>query len=382
MTALVPSDPEPNCFMPPAQIASIRRPDRSQLPVTWYVDPAIYELERNTLMAHAPAYVGHELMVPAAGDYITLEWMQHAKALVRNKHGIELISNVCRHRQALMLEGRGHAHNIVCPLHRWTYDLQGRLLGAPHFDEQPCLHLARSPLQNWNGLLFEGTRDVAQDLAALGFLKDFDFSGFLFDRMMIDEYDCNWKTFIEVYLEDYHVAPFHPGLGHFVDCDQLRWEFGSRYSVQSVGVRNALQKSGSPAYRHWQEQILRYDGNGALPRHGAIWMVYYPFLMIEWYPHVLVVSNIIPRGPHACTNVVEFYYPEDIALFERAFVEAEQAAYRETAIEDEEICRRMHQGRVALNAQGKDEFGPYQHPMETGMEHFHLWIRQQLDPHL
>jgi choline monooxygenase len=74
--------------------------------------------------------------------------------------------------------------------------------------------------------------------------------------------------------------------------------------------------------------------------------------MVEWYPHTLVVSNIIPTGVESCLNVVEFYYPEDIALFEREFVEAEKAAYRETAIEDDDICYGMHKGRKALYQQG------------------------------
>ncbi len=352
-----------------------------QLPVSWYVDPAIYALEQQVLFSQAPNYIGHELMVPNIGDFHTLEWMNHGKTLVRSSHGIELLSNICRHRQAVMLKGRGTAKNIVCPLHRWTYDLHGQLMGAPHFSEKPCLHLDQTPLQNWNGLLFEGQRQVSDDLAHLGFLKDFDFSGHVLDRVMIDEYNFNWKTFIEVYLEDYHVVPFHPGLGNFVDCNDLKWEFGQWYSVQSVGINRGLSKSGSAVYQRWQEQVLKYTG-GAAPKYGAIWLVYYPFLMIEWYPHVLVVSNIIPRGPTSCTNVVEFYYPEDIALFEREFIEAEQAAYKETALEDEELCQRMQDGRNHLYAQGRDEYGPYQHPMEDGMEHFHRWVRQQLEPHI
>ena len=364
-----------------AQIKPVPPPSQPQLPAAWYVDPAIYALEQKVLFPQAPTYLGHELMVPELGDYHTLEWMNHARALVHNAHGIELISNVCRHRQAIMLKGRGHTRSITCPLHRWTYDLDGALLGAPHFQDKPCLNLSRTQLQNWNGLLFDGPRDVARDLAKLGFMRDFDFGGFKLDRVTIDNYAFNWKTFIEVYLEDYHVAPFHPGLGNFVDCENLQWEFGEWYSVQSVGINRGLAKSGSPAYRHWQEQVLRY-GNGEMPKYGAIWLVYYPFMMLEWYPHVLVVSHIVPRGPSACANVVEFYYPEDIALFEREFIEAEQAAYRETAVEDEEICQRMHEGRQALFAQGIDEVGPYQHPMETGMEHFHLWLRARLEPHL
>lgn len=367
-----------------ASVVSINTPSQKtapQLPISWYVDPAIYALEEKYIFPSVPSYIGHKLMAPNPGDYYSLDWMNNAKALVHSQNGIELVSNICRHRQAIMLKGKGTSKNIVCPLHRWTYNLQGELMGAPHFSEKPCLNLAKTPLQQWNGLLFDGKRDIAKDLAKLGFLKDLDFTGFMLDHVMVDEYHFNWKTFIEVYLEDYHVVPFHPGLGNFVDCGDLKWEFGEWYSVQSVGINHALQKSGSPVYKRWQEQVLKYE-NGKLPKYGAIWLVYYPFLMIEWYPHVLVVSNIIPRGPNACTNVVEFYYPEDIALFEREFIEAEQAAYKETAIEDEEICQRMHDGRLALFAHGLDDRGPYQHPMETGMEHFHLWIRHQIEPHL
>uniref|UniRef100_UPI00131F3699 aromatic ring-hydroxylating oxygenase subunit alpha n=1 Tax=Klebsiella aerogenes TaxID=548 RepID=UPI00131F3699 len=146
--------------------------------------------------------------------------------LVRNPNGVELLSNVCRHRQAIMLNGRGNAQNIVCPLHRWTYDLQGDLLVAPHFEKQPCVQLSRSPLQNWNGLLFEGKRDVREDLARLGVARDLDLSGYMLDHVEVHDCNYNWKTFIEVYLEDYHVVPFHPGLGQFVSCDDLEWEFG------------------------------------------------------------------------------------------------------------------------------------------------------------
>lgn len=353
----------------------------SQLPVSWYVDENTYALEQRHLFAHAPHYLGHELMVPNIGDYHVLDWMGQAKSLVRQQDGINLLSNVCRHRQALMLKGRGHTKNIVCPLHRWTYDLEGKLLGAPHFEQNPCLHLDKKTLQNWQGLLFDTKRDIAKDLANLGCKQDLDFTGYMLDRVAVEEYNFNWKTFIEVYLEDYHVGPFHPGLNQFVNCEQLNWEFGANYSVQTVGFKSSVNKAGSPTYQAWQAQVAQYHGDKT-PKYGAIWMVYYPFLMIEWYPNVLVVSHIIPRDVNACTNVVEFYYPEDIALFEREYVAAQQAAYDETAIEDNDICQRMHDGRHALFAQGIDERGPYQHPMETGMEHFHQWYRKQMQQHL
>ena len=361
-----------------SDVAHLRqvRPATPHLPVSWYFDPAIFELEKKLLFDAGANYVGHELMVPNAGDYCALATRDDAQALVRNKDGIELVSNICRHRQAIMLRGRGNAANIVCPIHRWTYDLKGQLLGAPHFDDNPCLNLGRSPLQRWNGLLFDGRRDIAQDLAGID-IPELDFSGYVLDRVHLHECANNWKTFIEVYLEDYHVEPFHPGLGQFVTCDDLRWEFGDWYSLQTVGVNNALAKPGTKTYERWHKAVRDFY-RGETPPYGAIWMTYYPNVMVEWYPHVLVVSTLIPRGIDRTTNVVEFYYPEEIALFEREYVEAEQAAYMETAEEDDEIALRIDAGRRALYAQGRSETGPYQSPMEDGMQHFHEFIRQEL----
>ncbi len=362
-----------------ANQSALERIAAPQLPVDWYIEQSIYDLEMEHLFKKAPMYVGHELMVPQVGDYHSLEWMGDAKMLRHTEEGIVLMSNVCRHRQAIMLKGRGNTKHTVCPLHRWTYDDQGDLLGAPHFKDKPCLNLEKQALKNWNGLLFHGgEHNLIDSLSRMGVATELDFEGYVLDKVMVEEYNFNWKTFIEVYLEDYHVAPFHPGLGSFVTCDDLKWEFGDWWSVQTVGVNHGLKRAGSKVYEAWQKSVLNYQ-NGDSPKQGAIWLTIYPNVMVEWYPNTLVVSTIIPRGPLKCTNVVEFYYPEDIALFEREYVEAEQAAYHETAVEDEDICQRMDDGRRALHALGKNEVGPYQSPMEDGMLHFHEFYRKHMD---
>lgn len=363
------------------QSATRLLPASSQLPASSYSDEALFALEQRLLFDDGPRYVGHELMVPNAGDYRTLEWQDHAQMLVRRDGEVQLMSNICRHRQAIMLEGAGNAKQIVCPIHRWTYNLKGELIGAPHFADKPCLHLRARPLQNWQGLLFDGKRDVGRDLAGMNLAPVLDFSGYQLQRVETHECNYNWKTFIEVYLEDYHVAPFHPGLGRFVTCDDLTWQFGEHYSVQRVGLNNGLARAGSKTYERWHKAVLEYY-NGQLPPHGAIWLTYYPNVMVEWYPHVLVVSSLIPRDVDKTTNVVEFYYPEDIALFEPEFVAAEQAAYMETAIEDDEIAERMDRGRLALARAGRNEVGPYQSPMEDGMQHFHEFYRRVMGEHL
>ena len=380
----------------------------SQLPVSSYFDPVLHARELQSIFQRGPRYVGHALSVPNVGDYYALPQEKEGRALVRNAGGVELISNVCRHRQAVMLKGRGSLNgnnpgnnngaaggNIVCPLHRWTYSgatsgsngtQAGTLIGAPHFAHDPCLNLNNYKLQEWNGLLFDDTRDiggvdVAAQLTNMGPRADLSFDGYVRDKVEMHECNYNWKTFIEVYLEDYHVGPFHPGLGQFVACDDLRWEMHENYSVQTVGVANRLGKAdatgGSAVYQRWQNALLDYRG-GVPPKQGAIWLTYYPHIMVEWYPHVLTVSTLYPMGVNKTMNMVEFYYPEEIAAFEREFVEAQQAAYMETCIEDDEIGERMDAGRAALYQRGDNEVGPYQSPMEDGMQHFHEWYRRKM----
>jgi choline monooxygenase len=362
-----------------SDVAALRhlRPASARLPLAWYFDPEIFALEKKRVLEPGPNYAGHELMVPAPGDYRTLAQRDHAKMLVRNDAGVELLSNVCRHRQSIMLEGSGRAENIVCPLHRWTYDLRGRLLGAPHFGESPCLGLESSPLTSWRGLLFAGPRDPHAELAGLPVASDFDFSGYRLDRVLIEDHPVNWKIFLELYLELYHVEPYHQGLSNYADLGNFRIEYGENWSVQIMGAKAGLGAPGTPAYREWQRACLeRLDGRP--PKQAALWMTYYPDVMLEWYPNARVVSTLVPRAPELTRNVVEFYYPEEIALFERDFVEAHQAAYLETAAEDGELCARVARGRRALYAEGKDDSGPYQSPMEDTMLHFHEWLHARL----
>ena len=367
-------------------------PATGQLPVNSYFDAALYQREIDTLFHRGPRYVGHAASVPNRGDYAALAHEGDGRALIHTPGGIELISNVCRHRQAVILKGRGSlsasaAGQVVCPIHRWTYSggsgtpgSAGQLIGAPHFPANPCLNLRNYPLREWNGLLFEDNgRDIGADLATMGSHAELDFSGYVLDKVESHQCNYNWKTFVEVYLEDYHVGPFHPGLGHFVTCDDLRWQFGEQFSVQTVGISKAFGKPGSKVYQRWHQALLAYRGQ-VPPERGAIWLTYYPHIMIEWYPHVLTVSTLHPMGVDKTLNRVEFYYPEEIAAFEREFVEAQQAAYMETCIEDDEIGERMDAGRKALLARGDDEIGPYQSPMEDGMQHFHHWYRRQMGP--
>lgn len=340
-------------------------------PSHFYFDQRIFEREQ--VLFNQLKYLAHELVLdPVRGDnFYCIPQEDNARVLIKNEQNINLISNVCRHRQAIMLSGSGQTKNIVCPLHGWTYDLQGKIIGAPEFDPCPNRDLRTYSTQRWNGMVFEHSHTpLTNSLADMKLAPYFDFSGYAFHSRQEHVCNYNWKTFIEVYLDDYHVRPFHPGLGNFVDCNKLDWQFGDRYSVQSVGILNELKTPGTPVYKQWHEVLMNYR-QSSVPEHGAIWLTIYPNIMVEWYPEVLVISTLWPESPQRTRNIVEFYYPEDIVLFEPDFVAAHQAAYMETAVEDDEIAERMDRGRRHLDKITLDDYGPVHDPMELGLNYFY-----------
>jgi len=184
----------------------------------------------------------------------------------------------------------------------------------------------------------------------------------------------NWKTFIEVYLDDYHVNPFHPGLGNFVDCNKLKWVFCDSFSVQAVGI-SEFKQEGTSTYQKWQDQVISFDKSGNLV-WGAVWMLIYPNIMIEWYPQTIVVSTVYPLEPQRTLNVTEFYYAEEIAMFNEEYVQAQKEAYRETAKEDDEIAERMEQGKQSERTKNKANPN-FLHPtLEKGIPEFYKYLKE------
>ncbi|MEC5343730.1 Rieske 2Fe-2S domain-containing protein, partial [Brenneria populi] len=181
--------------------------DIPQLPIGVYCDPAIYAEEQELIFRRSSLYIGHEQMVPNVGDWYALPHDNHSRVLVRNENEVALISNVCRHRQALMLGDfnvnapqhdihRGNlcatGNRIMCPLHAWTYDIHGQIIGAPKFRDKPCRSLQRFPIFNVSGFLFEGARDPNHDIGALLLRPEINFSDYVLDHVELHNCKCNW----------------------------------------------------------------------------------------------------------------------------------------------------------------------------------------------
>jgi phenylpropionate dioxygenase-like ring-hydroxylating dioxygenase large terminal subunit len=348
------------------------------LPVPWYFDPEILEIERQHLFAAGPTYSGHRSLVPKDGDYFTLGGLQAGKLLVRNNGRPHLVSNSCRHRQAQMICGAGHAKNIVCPVHNWAYDLDGRQVAAPHFEENPCLDLERTELTDWNGLLYAGPRDIHREVAPLASWTELDTSNYVLERVDEEEHDLNWKVFLEVYLEDYHISAVHPGFRVFVDPTDVRGAFqvvgGERFFCEQVNVRWPLPPAATPKFGAYQKVLMDVLA-GRRPPFAAIWMCLFSGQLVEYYPFTMVATTYTPLSPTRTRLRSEYFFDREIAEMRRDYVETGLAVLDEVTGEDHGASVKLHSGRAALHARGKNLQGPYQMPMEQGLRRFHDCLR-------
>jgi phenylpropionate dioxygenase-like ring-hydroxylating dioxygenase large terminal subunit len=340
-----------------------------------YFEQSYLEDERKNLFHKGLKYVGHKLMAPELNDYQTVSHMHDRFVLVNKGDHHSLLSNVCLHRQAKLVEGRGNSKNISCKVHCWTYSNDGELKAAPHFQVKPNAKLETRKLSEWNGLLFDG-RAPEIDLKKAGVDEYLNFKDYFYAGSESEVYNFNWKTFVEIYLENYHVFSMHPGLKKFVVPADLEWHFGEDFSIQKVGLNQDLSSAGTETYKMWHDVIAK-QFNGNLPRYGAIWTFIYPNIMLEWYPHTLVVSTIHPLEPQKCVNYVEFYYPKDVYAQNPNYFETEKKVYLETAVEDDEACSLLDKGRKALYLNGEEEYGPVDSFLEAGVGKFYEHVANQ-----
>jgi phenylpropionate dioxygenase-like ring-hydroxylating dioxygenase large terminal subunit len=354
------------------------------LPLSWYFDPEILEIERRALFDAGPSYAGHQCLVPRDGDYSVRGGPQAGRVLVRHQGEPQLISNICRHRQAQLLSGCGHAKHIVCPIHNWAYDLDGCQVAAPLMGQNPQLDLPQTSLTDWNGLLFAGPRDVRRELASLEGWTELSGRDVVLERVDEEEHDLNWKVFLEVYLEDYHISAVHPGFRAFVDPSDLRgavhFTGGDRFFCEQVKVRWPMATAGSPLFAEYQKILFDISG-GQRPEFAAVWMCLFSGQIIEWYPYSFVVTTYTPLSSRRTRLRSEYFFDRAIAETRRDYVQAGLAVLDEVTGEDQQAAETIECGRIAAHARGDCWQGPYQLPMEQGLQRFHDCLRNVVSLH-
>ncbi len=190
------------------------------MPAGIYHSPDILALEQQRIFARDWVSPGLAADIPDPGDYLTDSVAGQPVFCIRGKEGeIRTLSNVCRHRMMLLLEGRGQAKRIVCPYHAWTYGLDGSLIGAGHMDKSDgfnkadhCLPKIRTEI--WNGWIYitlnPDAPSVAEILAPLNDLVTrYGMADYVPVVLKDEAWKTNWKLLTENFMEGYHLPVAH-----------------------------------------------------------------------------------------------------------------------------------------------------------------------------
>jgi len=335
------------------------------LPAHYYVDPVIFEKEKAKIFSRSWQVVGHCSQVEKPGDYFTTECNGEPLLLVRGAGGeLRAFYNVCRHRAGPAAEGCGSRKLFRCGYHGWTYDLDGLLISAPEFEnvqafDRACFALVSVRAEEWFNLVFVNLDPGAEPLLhRLGDLPK-QAGRFGFREMKLLErrtYDmkCNWKTYVDNYLEGYHLPSVHPGLNRELDYNAYTVETYPRHVRQFSPIRGAQPGDATPRrYREAPEHLTT----------DYFWI--FPNWMLNCYPDNVSLNLVLPLGPERSLAIFEWYLPEK-DLASKAATDSVTFS-DQIQIEDMAICetvqRNLHSRSYAR--------GRYSVKQEKGVHAFH-----------
>ncbi len=335
------------------------------IPSTFYTDTAVFLLEKQKVFGKSWQVVGHRDQLARPGDYLTTELMGEPLLLVRGAQGeLRGFYNVCRHRAGPPAEGCGSRKLFRCGYHGWTYGLDGRLISAPEFEGQVGFdptQFALAPVraEEWFNLIFVNLDESAEPLlSSLGALPQqagrFDFPSMrLFERRTYDM-KCNWKTYVDNYLEGYHLPSVHPGLNREPDYSAYTVEPCARHVRQFSPIRGSQPGDLTPR---------RYPEAGEAFTTDYFWI--FPNWMLNCYPDNVSLNIVIPVAPERSLAIFEWYLPE--TALGSAVAKASVEFSHQIQIEDVGICETVQKN---LHSRSYDR-GRYSMKQEKGVHAFH-----------
>jgi choline monooxygenase len=338
------------------------------LPAHCYVEPRYAMLDRERVFARGWQLVGHAAQVAAPGSALSTEIAGLPLLIVRGDDGtLRALHNVCRHRagplacepaRAAGPSGTGAAGaELVCQYHGWRYALDGRLRGAPEMGraqdfDVASVQLPQARVAQWQGLLFAALDAHAGPFEAL--VEGIDarlgaahpLATYRHRLHASYEIGCDWKVYVDNYLEGYHVPRVHPGLNAALDYRSYTTELAALHSLQA-----------SPL-----------DSSDALYGRGeALYWWLWPSTMLNCLPGRLQTNRVVPLGPGRCRVEFDFFY----APGAEARAEADAAFSDEVQREDIDICEAVQRG-LASGSYAPGRLNPLR---ETGVWHFQELLR-------
>jgi choline monooxygenase len=344
---------------PPPTFAAQPLATASALPAHHYVGDAAEALDRRAVFARSWQLAAHRSQLEGVGDHVVTDIAGVPLVIVRGEDGeLRALHNVCRHRAGplALCDGRG-AKRLRCHYHGWTYALDGRLLSAPEMDaacdfDIASVRLPAAQVACWRDLVFV-TLGEAPTLDELlhGIdtrIGDSALAGYAFQRRVAYDIGCDWKVYVDNYLEGYHVPHIHPELNRMLDYRSYLTELARWHSLQW----SPLESAGD------------LYGNGE-----ALYYWIWPNTMLNILPGRLQTNRVLPLPGNRCRVEFDFYYPPEPDAIERrqrdlVFSDAVQK-------EDVAICEHVQRGL----ASGSYVAGRLNPKRESGVHHFHELLR-------
>ena len=269
--------------------------------VYWREDFAA--LEREKIFRRDWACPGLAADIPEAGDCLTFSAAGEPVFCVRDRRGkIRTFANVCRHRMMrLVQDGGGRlGKRIVCPYHAWTYDLDGRLVGAGHmkdsagFDKSGiCLPEVRTEI--WHGWIYITLNPDAPPVRELlAPLEEAVGRYGMADYAPVARQDhvwrTNWKLLTENFMEGYHLPVAHKAtVGAWFPAGKTRFP-GRRFDAFTY---QTFVKSEAATYGRAHAANKRLEGEW---RRTSALPTVFPCHMYMLAPDHLWYLSLRPRG--------------------------------------------------------------------------------------
>lgn len=341
------------------------------LPSWCYTRADVLEKEEERVFGRTWQLVGREDQAAAPGRFFTAEVAGEPLLITRGADSrLRALSNVCRHRAGPVAAGEGTCQAFRCGYHGWSYGLDGRLVNTPEFDAVEDFRkeehgLPEFPLEAWLGLLFvnldpppgaPALRQTLEDLPARLAARGLE----AIRPAARKEWTvrCNWKVYVDNYLEGYHIPIVHPSLMKELDYARYVTETSRCYSLQHSPIRES--------------------GPGRLKRTGsedeALYFWIYPNLMLNVYPDNFSTNLILPLGHERTLTVFEWFFPDPEKPETQEAVRRTVEFSDEIQFQDIAICEAVQKG---LQSRTYDR-GRFSVRRENGVHHFHSLLARAL----
>jgi phenylpropionate dioxygenase-like ring-hydroxylating dioxygenase large terminal subunit len=197
------------------------------MPPVIYTSEEFLAFERETVFAHEWLCVGRADRIPAVGDYFTATVNGEVIIVARAKDGeVHAFSSICQHRGMQVVDGGGNCTKFTCPYHLWSYDLTGRLLGAPAMERTKDFDKKDFPLpplavELWQGFVFvhfdADPAPLAPTLASyVPFIEHYGLDTAVCPgTFTLPDLPWNWKVMFENFNDGYHANKLHHTIQDF-----------------------------------------------------------------------------------------------------------------------------------------------------------------------